>query len=87
MTTVQEILNSRNILLAIQIKKAQKKIEKEAIRQKIVLATQKAIAPPAEPTSRMDMAINIARNAFSVWQGISLGMKVVRSIQTICRRK
>ena len=43
MTTVQEILNSRDILLAIQIKKAQKKIEKEAIRQKIVLDTQKAI--------------------------------------------
>ncbi|MBR5466785.1 MAG: hypothetical protein IKU79_05220 [Bacteroidaceae bacterium] len=85
--TTQEILNSRDILLALQIQKAQKKAEKEAVRQKIVIAMQEVITPSSKPTSNMEMAMNLARNAFSVWQGISIGMKVVRSIQTIFRKR
>ena len=84
--TTQEILNSRDILLALQIQKAQKKAEKEAVRQKIVIAMQEVITPSSKPTSHMEMAMNLARNAFSVWQGISIGMKVVRSFQTIFRK-
>ena len=85
--TTQEILNSRDILLALQIQKAQKKAEKEAVRQKIVIAMQEVITPSSKPTSNMEMAMNLARNAFSLWQGISIGMKVVRSIQTIFRKR
>jgi hypothetical protein len=85
--TTQEILNSRDILLSLQIQKAQKKAEKEAVRQKIVIAMQEVITPSSKPTSNMEMAMNLARNAFSVWQGISIGMKVVRSIQTIFRKR
>ena len=85
--TTQEILNSRDILLALQIQKAQKKAEKEAVRQKIVIAMQEVITPSSKPTNNMEMAMNLARNAFSVWQGISIGMKVVRSIQTIFRKR
>jgi hypothetical protein len=85
--TTQEILNSRDILLALQIQKAQKKAEKEAVRQKIVIAMQEIITPSSKPTSNMEMAMNLARNAFSLWQGISIGMKVVRSIQTIFRKR
>jgi hypothetical protein len=34
----------------------------------------------------MDFAMQLARNAFSIWQGVSLGLKIVRGFRAAFKK-
>ena len=82
MTTAQEILNQPDVLLAIQ----QKKAELEQLQQKLSMSVTKAIAPLPRATNKLDFAMQIARNAFNIWQGVSLGLNLVRGFRSAFRK-
>ena len=86
MTTAQEILNQPDVLLAIQQKKAEKKTELEQLQQKLSMSVTKAIAPLPRATNKLDFAMQIARNAFNIWQGVSLGLNLVRGFRSAFRK-
>lgn len=86
MNTAQEILNQPDVFLAIQQKKAAKKTELEEVRQKLVQAVNTAVAPMPRATNKMELALQMARNAFNIWQGVSLGMKVIRGFRSAFKK-
>lgn len=86
MNTAQEILNQPDVFLAIQQKKAAKKTELEEVRQKLAQAVNTAVAPMPRATNKMELAMQIARNAFNIWQGVSLGMKVIRGFRSAFKK-
>lgn len=86
MNTAQEILNQPDVFLAIQQKKAAKKTELEEVRQKLAQAVNTAVAPMPRTTNKMELALQIARNAFNIWQGVSLGMKVIRGFRSAFKK-
>lgn len=86
MNTAQEILNQPDVFLAIQQKKAAKKTELEEVRQKLAQAVNTAVAPMPRATNKMELALQIARNAFNIWQGVSLGMKVIRGFRSAFKK-
>lgn len=86
MSIAQDILSQQDVFLAIQQKKAEKKAELNDVRQKISLAMTTAVAPLPRATNRLERAMQIARNAFSIWQGISLGMNVIRGFRSASRK-
>lgn len=86
MTTAQEILTEQDILLAIQKKRATTKEEAIQIQNKIVSSFNNAFTPPPRATNRVDFAINLAKNAFSIWQGINMGLKIVKGFKAAFKR-
>lgn len=86
MTTAQEILSQQDVFLAIQQKRTAKQAELKQIQQKLAQSLNVAISPLPRATNRLDFAMQIARNAFNIWQGISLGMKVVRGFRHAFRK-
>ena len=86
MTTAQEILNQQDVLLAIQQKKAEKKVELEQIQQKLSVSMTKAIAPLPRATNKLEFAMQIARIAFNIWQGVSLGLNLIRGFRSAFRK-
>lgn len=86
MNTAQEILNQPDVFLAIQQKKAAKKTELEEVRQKLAQAVNTAVAPMPRATNKMELALQMARNAFNIWQGVSLGMKVIRGFRSAFKK-
>ena len=86
MNTAQEILNQPDVFLSIQQKKAAKKTELEEVRQKLAQAVNTAVAPMPRATNKMELALQMARNAFNIWQGVSLGMKVIRGFRSAFKK-
>ena len=86
MTTAQEILSQQDVFLAIQQKRATKRAELDKLQQDLSKALNVAISPLPRATNRMDFAMQIARNAFNLWQGISLGLKIVRGFRSAFRK-
>ena len=78
MTTAQEILN--------QQKKSEKQAELLQIQQTLSKALTDAISPLPRATNKMDFAMQIAKNAFNIWQGISLGIKIVRGFRSAFKK-
>jgi parvulin-like peptidyl-prolyl isomerase len=83
----QEILSKQDVFLAIQEKKLAKKQELKLLQTKMQTTINSAIAPIPRSTNRMDFAMQIARNAFNVWQGINIGLKVVRGFRAAFHKK
>lgn len=81
MNTAQEILNQKDVFLAIQQKRAEKRAEVEQLQKAMYAAFNTAVAPVPRATSRVDGIMRFARNAFGIWQGISIGIKVVRGFR------
>lgn len=87
MTTAQEILNRQDVFLAIQQKRIEKKAELEQIQKSLTEAFNSAVAPLPRATNRVEYAMQLARNAFSIWQGISIGLKIVRGFRKAFSRR
>lgn len=79
---IQDILNHKDILLAINNKRAKNQVELNRLQKKLVKAFRAAVAPAPRPTNTMDFALNTARNVFQIWQGVSFGLKVVRGFRS-----
>ena len=86
MTTAQEILNQQDVFLAIKQKKSEKQAELLQIQQTLSKALTDAISPLPRATNKMDFAMQIAKNAFNIWQGISLGIKIVRGFRSAFKK-
>ena len=86
MTTAQEILSQQDVFLAIQQKRASKRAELNKLQLDLNKAFSIAISPLPRATNRMDFAMQIARNAFNIWQGISLGLKLIRGFRSAFRK-
>lgn len=86
MTTAQEILNQQDVFLAIKQKKSEKQAELSQIQQTLSKALTDAISPLPRATNKMDFAMQIAKNAFNIWQGISLGIKIVRGFRSAFKK-
>lgn len=86
MTTAQEILNQQDVFLAIKQKKSEKQAELQQIQQTLSKALTDALSPLPRATNKMDFAMQIARNAFNIWQGISLGIKIVRGFRSAFKK-
>jgi hypothetical protein len=86
MNTAQEILSQQDVFLAIQQKRAAKKQEVAEVQQKISLAINSAIAPLPRATNRVEHVLQIARNAFSIWQGVSMGMKIIKGFRSAFKK-
>ena len=86
MTTAQEILNQQDVFLAIKQKKSEKQAELQQIQQTLSKALTNAISPLPRATNKMEFAMQIAKNAFNIWQGISLGIKIVRGFRSAFKK-
>lgn len=86
MTTAQEILSQRDVFLALQQKRLAKQAEAAQVMQKLTQGVNGVFAPVPRAANRMDFAMQIARNAFGIWQGISLGLKIVRGFRAAFRK-
>ena len=86
MTTAQEILNQQDVFLAIKQKKSEKQAELLQIQQTLSKALTNAISPLPRATNKMDFAMQIAKNAFNIWQGISLGIKIARGFRSAFKK-
>lgn len=86
MTTAQEILNQQDVFLAIKQKKSEKQAELQQIQQTLSKALTNAISPLPRATNKMDFAMQIAKNAFNIWQGISLGIKIARGFRSAFKK-
>ena len=86
MTTAQEILNQQDVFLAIKQKKSEKQAELLQIQQTLSKALTNAISPLPRATNKMEFAMQIAKNAFNIWQGISLGIKIVRGFRSAFKK-
>lgn len=86
MTTAQEILSQNDTFLAIQQKRAAKQAEIRQIQQNIAKSLNGAFSPLPRATNRLEFAMQIARNAFNIWQGITLGLKIVRGFRSAFRK-
>lgn len=82
MTIAQEILSQQDVFLALQQRRAAKQAEVNALREKLGNSINNALAPQPRATNRMEFAMQVARNAFNIWQGISLGLKIVRGFKS-----
>lgn len=87
MTTAQQILSQPDVFLAIRQHHAAKQAEVDQLRRKLAQGINAAIAPQPRPTNRMDLAIRVARNTYNIWQGITLGMKIVRGFKSAFGKK
>ena len=86
MNTAQEILSQPDVFLAIQQKKTAKKTELNEVSQRIAKVVNTAVAPLPCATNKMELALQMARNAFNIWQGISMGMKVIRGFRSAFKK-
>lgn len=84
---IQDLLNHKDILLAIRAKRANNRAELDRLQNKLVTAFKIAVAPAPKPTNTMDVALHTARNIFQIWQGISFGLKVVRGFRSAFKIK
>lgn len=87
MTTAQEILSQQDVFLAIQQKKAAKQAEVNKLKRELAKCIDHAIAPQPRATNKVDFAIQVARNVYNIWQGISLGLKVVNGFKYAFSKK
>ena len=86
MTTAQEILSQPDVLLAIQKKRVLVKNEAAEIQNKLTSSLTNAFTPAPRAKNRVDFALNMARNAFNIWQGVTMGIKIVRGFQSAFKR-
>ena len=83
----QEILTKQDVFLAIQEKRLAKQQEIKLLQTKMQTTINSAIAPIPRSNNRMDFAMQIARNAFNIWQGINISLKVVRGFRAAFHKK
>lgn len=86
MTTAQEILSQHDVFLAIKQKRAEKQVAIREIEQSLSKIATHVISPLPRANNKMDYAMQIARNAFSIWQGISLGLKIVKGFRSAFKK-
>ena len=86
MSIAQDILSQQDVFLAIKQKKSEKQAELQQIQQTLSKALTNAISPLPRATNKMDFAMQIAKNAFNIWQGISLGIKIVRGFRSAFKK-
>ncbi len=84
---IQDILNHKDVLLAISNKRTKNQVELDKLQKKLITAFRVAVAPAPRPTNTMDIALNAARNVFQIWQGVSFGLKVVRGFRSAFKIK
>lgn len=86
MTTAQEILSQQDVFLAIKQKRAAKRAELNKIQQNLSEVINGIISPMPRATNRIEFAMQVARNVFNIWQGISMGMRIVRGFRSAFRK-
>lgn len=79
---IQDILNHKDILHAISARRTKNQAELDRLQKRLNTAFRVAVAPAPRPKTPMDIAINAARNAFQIWQGINFGLKMVRGFRS-----
>lgn len=84
---IQDILNHKDILLAIRTQRTKNQVELDRLQKKLVKTFKAAVAPAPRPTNTMDVALHTARNIFQIWQGVSFGLKVVRGFRSAFKTK
>lgn len=86
MTTAEEILSQQDVFLALQQKRISKQAEVSQIMQKLTQGINGVFSPMPRATNRVDLAMRVVRNAFSIWQGVSLGLKIVRGFRAAFKK-
>jgi|GEM_PF-1801979 len=84
---IQDILNHKDILLAIRSKRIKNQAELDRLQKRLMQKFRAAVAPAPRPTNTMDIALNAAHNIFQIWQGVSFGLKVVRGFRSAFKTK
>ncbi len=84
---IQDILNHKDVLKAIACRRVKNQVKIALLQDKMAVAFKIAVAPPSRPTNTVDMAFSVARNVFKIWQGVSLGLRVVRGFRSAFRSR
>ncbi len=87
MTDVQELLTQKDVLKAIRTAHEKNRIATQLLQDEIVKVYNNAVAPIPEAKTKWERYIGIARSAFGIWQGISLGLKIAGGFNSAFRRK
>ena len=81
-----QLLDEETTIENIAQRHTQQKKKTEETGEKISRSIHTIMEPAPKPKNNLDMAIHIARNVFNIWQGVSLGMKIVRGFRSAFRR-
>ncbi len=84
---VRDILNHKDVLLAITRMRAKNQAEIDQLQTKMVEAFKTAVAPPSRPTNAVGFALGAVRNIFQIWQGVSFGLRVVRGFRSAFKKR
>lgn len=87
MTDAQDLLTRKDVLQAIRAAHVKRQIATQVLQDKIVEAWHNAIAPVPETKNRWERYVGIARSAFGIWQGVSLGLRIARGFNSAFRRR
>ena len=77
---VNEILSAPDSLEALRRCRMAKRAEVEAI---LVDKVHKAFAPLPKANNRMELVMNTAMSAFNIFQGIRIGIRIVRGFKSV----
>lgn len=80
------LLLQRDILLAIQQRRKQKGTEVAKTRDLIKTTFNQIVNPIPRAATRAQRVSHLVSNAMAVWQGISLGIKIVRGVRHTFRK-
>lgn len=83
----KEMLGEEATLETISERHSTQKKKAQETGKKVSDNIHSIMEPSIKPKSRMDMAFSIARNAFNIWQGVSLGLKLVHGFRSAFRRR
>ena len=81
-SVVDEILAAPDALEALSRCRRAKKAEVGRCETMLVERAQRAFAPLPKANNRMELAVNAAKGAFNVFQGVWLGVRIVRGVKS-----
>lgn len=80
---VNEILSAPDSLEALRRCRMAKKAEVDKCEAILVDKVHKAFAPLPKANNRMELVMNTAMSAFNIFQGIRIGIRIVRGFKSV----
>lgn len=87
MTDAQELLTQKDVLQAIRTAHLKKQITIQVMQDELAEVCHNAFTPVSGAKSRLERYMGIARSAYGIWQGVSLGMRIARGFRSAFGRK
>ena len=81
-SVVDEILAAPDALEALSRCRRAKRAEVGECETVLVERARRAFAPLPKANNRMELAMNAAKGAFNVFQGVWLGVRIVRGVKS-----